>query len=313
MVNSAETLSAGPRPDESWLIHLARLVRWELFLIWRRVLFKSLLGALVGGYLLMLAFILLAYLSASASAALGQANSVRALLGFPLAIQVLAIYVSRLAPLLVCILAGAVVGGEYGFGTLRLVFTHGTSRAQLLLAQILALALLALGVVAAMLVLGALQGVAIGPLVGQMPAAVPAEGWGEMVLYGLALAAALLTYMLIALFMATLGRSVAAGIGLSLGVLFLEGIVTTVLVVLGTVMGSSGGQFLAHVPDWFPVNNTTALMDSVGAQPINFVPLDVTNLASRMGGIHALLVVIAYGAVLIGASYWLLRIRDVTD
>lgn len=301
---------AAPSP---WPLHLARLTRWEMALLWRRRLTLVLGILFVVGYLAVLAVLLL--VNHAASQQTGDANGMGTILGLPGSLVPAAIYASRVLPLLFCILAGAFIGGEYAFGTLRLVLMRGTTRLQLVLAQAAALAIYALLAVAVILVLGLIAGGVLGAMLGISPASwdgVP----GELVSYGLAMALSLLLYALVACFFAVLGRSVAAGVGVALGVLFIEGnVLDGLLPLIGQIPGGVT-SFFGHLPEWLPVENTTILMAHAGASPLAFSILDTVNPLSyvhTVDGTHALLVTLAYCVLLLGGSYLLLRQRDVKE
>ncbi|HEX6123542.1 MAG TPA: hypothetical protein VFY89_10300 [Ktedonobacterales bacterium] len=320
MLETAQQLSSAPRATGSALAHTWRLVRWELFLARRRALAKVLAIILLVGYLLVVGFILASYaITASNSSVDLVLQPIRDLLTFPNSLVVGGIFTARLAPLLICILAGAVIGGEYGYSTQRLAFSRGVGRGQMLTAQVAALGLLALGTAVGMMALSALTGMLLGPAVGGIVTAPGQDGWKEIGAYTLVLALILWVYALLAAFFATLGRSVAAGIGIALGWLFVEGIVASIFQGLGLLPGDFF-KFLGHIPDWFLGINTSALKITTSSAPLNFSLLDAPPGSSALGfgssslslG-HALAVVVAYGVVFVAVSYVLLRSRDITD
>ncbi|MBF6591879.1 MAG: hypothetical protein IVW57_15325, partial [Ktedonobacterales bacterium] len=239
MLESAQNLAAAPRSTGSLLPHTWRLTKWELFLTRRRVMSKVLASILLGGYVIVIGFMLISYsVAASRGATDIELSPLRDLLTFPGVLVVGGIYTAQLGPLMACVLAGALVGSEYGYSTQRLAFSRGAGRGQMLAAQAGALALLALGTVGGMLALSALVGVTFGPAIGGSISAPPPGGWTEIVAYWLVLSLVLFAYASLALFFATLGRSVAAGIGLALGLLFVENIVRFILLGVGTVPGA---------------------------------------------------------------------------
>jgi ABC-type transport system involved in multi-copper enzyme maturation permease subunit len=320
MLETAQQLASAPRSTGSALTHTMRLVRWELFLARRRALAKVLAIILLVGYLLAVGFILASYAVASSNGAVDlELQPVRDLLTFPNSLLVGGIYSARLAPLLVCVLAGAVIGGEYGYSTQRLAFSRGVGRGQMLAAQVAALGLISLGTSVAMMALSALTGVLLGPAVGGIITGPGQDGWREVGAYTLVLSLILWVYALLAAFFATLGRSVAAGIGISLGWLFIEGIIASIFQGLGFLPGSFF-KFLGHIPDWFLGVNTSALKITTSSAPLNFSFLDAPPGTSALGFgattlslAHALAVVVAYAVVFVAVSYLLLRSRDITD
>ncbi len=211
-----EARTRTPGPVEETL----RLGMWNVFLAWRRTMSKVLLGLLLGAYALLVLSLLLLYALAVANS--DEVTGVRAILTFPTSLALPGALVRYLAPIFAAILAGALVGGEYAFGTYRLSLARGNSRAQVLGGQILAMAFIALIVSALMLALGLLVGVTLGPLLGSDLVIPYPDGWVQILWYWLALSLNIWGYMLVALFFATWGRSAAAGIGGALGVFIVE-------------------------------------------------------------------------------------------
>lgn len=343
-----------------WLLHMWRLTRWTLLAAWRRVMSKVLLGILLGLFMLILGFVVLGYAIAQSAPVQGQvcapvattpvqsgngqsggpqpvecqplppeqqqairdqqAAAVRATLTFPQSVLLAGGYATFMGLIVLSILAGAVIGGEYGFGTIRLILSRGTGRAQLLTAQVAALALLALGISLMMVLLGIAVGFSLGPLLG---ASVPALSGGGMVAlaaYWLAISLHLFAFAAIAFLLATLARSTAAGIAVPLGYYVFETIVSTVLLVLIQVIHGTLGDFLRHVPDWLLnvnlgvvtskaqtalLTSTSLFQDTSGGGGASLLP--------SIGLAHALLVSLGYCAVLIGVPYVILRRRDITD
>lgn len=302
----------GLSPPAPWPLHLAYLVRWEMILLWRRRLVLVLGIILVVGYLLALAGLLL--VNHAASQQTNSANALGSIIGLPGALTPVAVYASRVLPLMFCILAGAFVGGEFGFSTLRLVLMRGTTRLQLVLAQVATLAIYALLAVALMLLLGLLSGSLFGLLLGISPSS-SAGVSGEVANYGLAMALSLLLYALLAFFFSVLGRSVAVGIGVGLGALFIEGnVLDGIFYLIGTIPNSPVASFFGHIPEWLPVENTSLLMAHAGASPLTLDPLNaVSPYFDKVDSTHALLVTVVYCVVFVGLSYLLLRQRDVRE
>lgn len=291
-----------------WPLHFARLVGWEVTLLWRRRVAIALVILLVLAYALMTGVLVLAF--QAASQALQSANPVAPFLSMPGVWLPAAIFAGRLLPLLIAILAGAYVGGEFSFGTLRLVLIRGTTRLQLVLAQTVTLAinaLLAVALVGGMAwlsatVLGSVLGIAPGDMRGMAD---------EVVHLGLAMVLSLLLYALTALFFAVLGRSVAAGIGGGFALLFFEAIADNILPAFqGSKPGTIAG-FLGHLPEWLPVENTTLLMAHAGAKPLALAAPDA--YLAAVDATHALWVIVGYCVALVALAYLILWRRDVRE
>ncbi|HLY30658.1 MAG TPA: hypothetical protein VKQ36_06495 [Ktedonobacterales bacterium] len=345
-----------PTPTGGWLLQTLRMTRWTLYLAWRRVMGKVLLGVLLGLFVLVVSVIILIYFTiANASVSGGsscaptpttpvstaqpssngsstfvcqaptpaEAQQAQAaqqqaadqfrdtLLLFPGSLEVAATYTSYLGVLLLAILAGALVGGEYGFTVLRLSVSRGVTRAQHFIGQAAAMGIISLIISAGMLLLGALIGVTIGPLLGGSLLAPSPRGIVELLGYWLALALNLFAYATLAQSFATLTKSTAGGIGISLAYVIVETVATGLLTTIGlalTVIGNTSGPFLQHIPDWFMGNALGALRQYAGAYPYS---LAVGTAPMTLA--QALLVPVGYCAVLLGGAYLVFRRRDITE
>lgn len=313
-LETLETLanpSAAASPVRGWLLATWRLALWDLYLAWRRVMAKVLPGLLLGSYVLVVLFVLLFYAEAVATRADG-ASTIRDLLTFPHALALPGYLLRFLGPLLAGILAGAVVGAEYAFGTHRLSLSRGMSRAQVLSAQVTSLALTALAASGVVLLLAAVIGVTLGPALGSDLIIPLPDGWLQIGVYWLALALNLWAYMLVALFLATLGRSAAAGIGGALGLILVELVLTFIIVpiiafVLERDQLPALAQAVNNSPQLLLGNALGALVSYAGLGPITLMGDPSESLWL------ALVVVAVFCLGLIAGSYALFRSRDVTD
>ncbi len=339
IANTSERADAPPIASTAWLSETWRLARWQLFLARRRLISKILLILLLVFYAIVVFFVGVAYVSVVSSpdpasfqcppnaqgcenpspaeiAAIRQereaaATTIRNLVTFPTSLSIAGIYTRIVGVLFLCILVGALTGSEYGFGTLRLILPRGTGRGQLLAAQVVAIAILALATAGFMLLVAALVGLVLGPIFGATLLFPSAATWAEILKFWLALSFSLFGYALIAFFAGTLGRSTLAGVALPLGYLFLEIFVGNVVVPVVAIFLSGTAdtaERISHIPDWFLGSNTSAIMTQVGQYPLN-LDLGSTGLSFW----RALLVALVYCIVLIGGSYLLLTKRDVTD
>lgn len=350
--------SVVPSSPVEWLLNTWRLTRWYLFAAWRRVMSKVLLGILLGLFVLITGFVVLGFVVTQNSSTVGrdcqpvpaatqqagengnggqvvceplspqqqqqirdeQANAIRAPLTFPGSLQFAGGYTTFMGVILLAILAGAMIGGEFGQGTIRLALSRGVGRSQALTAQATALAILALGIGLGMLLLGTLIGVTIGPALGATLPALPAGGVGALLAYWLAVSLYLFAFAAIAFFLATLARSTAAGIAGPLGYLIFELIAIGVLAIVASLVAGDTGDFLRHVQDWFLGQNLAALT-TAAFQPLAAVVPTFRGGEGGGGGnggqtittAHALLVSLAYCALLVGSTYVIMRRRDVTD
>ena len=298
-----------PAPSGGWLAQFARLVRWELFLAWRRrAMMITLSSLLLAGYLLVvLVEYAIYYGSADGSSTapmLGQS------LSFPGALGVGGSYIADGGVLLFVVLAGVLIGSEYSYSTLRLSLARGVGRGQLLAAQIVALAILALILTALALGLSALMG-GIGTLVG-MPNIVSASVVGvagEVLVYWLALAYNIFAYALVSVWIGTLTRSVAGAIAGPLVFIVVEVVTTDILSALGGAQVDNALlNAISVIPNYLMGVNTSALVTWAGAAPYTF-----TSGTAPVDGWHALIVSAIYCALFILISYLALRNRDVVE
>ncbi|HEY1389378.1 MAG TPA: ABC transporter permease subunit [Ktedonobacterales bacterium] len=332
-------VSAIPAPAGIWITEVFRLTRWELYLAWRRVMAKVLIILMVVAYALVITVVgigLTAIQNQPApqqsfqcppGAVDCQAPSQQELdqeraasiaqfsdpVTFPTSMGFAAAVTRIVGLILICILAGALVGSEYGFSTQRLAFSRGTSRLQMLTAQAVALAVISMVVAAGMLVIGAIVGLLMGPAFGVGVSMPSFGGWMEIIKFFFAFSFSLFAYTLVALAAATLGKSTAAGIGLALGVIVIELILTPILQAIGGALYNFAhvdfGNVLQHIPDWFLGSNVAALLGYAGQYPIGLAPTPSADFSFA----RALLVSLAYCAIFFGGSYFLLSRRDVTE
>jgi len=213
--------------------------------------------------------------------------------------------------ILLVILAGTIVGGEYSGGTVRLVLTRGPTRAQFLLSKISALLLC--------VVLGFFMMVLTGLVVGvllTLPSgiATPLDflqhgDWVHVLLYPLVALFGLFVCTMLALFLATLGRATAVGVAGALIWFVLESVLSGVFNLLAP---GPVGNFLKAVPDYFISNNITILLHN---QTYYFTsdPYFTGNPPLIGSNLHALLVLLGYLVVFLTLSLWVSIRRDITN
>lgn len=302
------TSAQPPVASHHWLPHFARLVRWEMSLLWRRRITAVLTIVIILAYLALQGVILLVY--NTAGQATSGPNPVGDILSIPGTLIPAAVFAGNLLPLLVIILAGAYVGGEFGFGTLRLVLIRGTTRLQLVLAQAVVLGIQSLLAVALMGGLALLAGAVFSGLLG-LPTAGSANITKEALSFGLSMVLSLWLYALVTLFFAVVGRSVAAGIGFGFGLVFVEAVADRFFPLFLGTPDTTPIHFFAHLPEWLPIENTSLLQAHAGAKPLALTGPDL--YYNSVDGTHALLVTLAYCAVAIGLAFFILWRRDVTE
>lgn len=223
------------------------------------------------------------------------------------AVMALAVITGFLTPLII-ILTGAMVGGEYSFGTLRLIFTRGPTRIQFLLAKVLATLICAALGLLAMAIVGLLLGYLLHFGVGSaFDLHFFKAAWlGHAFLYLLMGILGWFTFAMIAVFFGTLGRSITAAIVGGIIWIFIEPVLKISLLLSANSFGSSIGNFLSAIPKYFISTNIDTLLQNQA----NFMQGTSVDAWSDL---HALLIIAAYLVVTIGLSCWLTLKRDVTQ
>ncbi len=199
---------------------------------------------------------------------------------------------------LALVLGALVVGGEYGWGTLKTLLTQRPRRLTVLGAQLGALATVLAGWVLAIFAGCALAGVAIALAEGAPMTWPPA---GDLV-SGLGAGwLVLLTWSLAGVLLATVFRGVALPIGL--GVVWVLGVEMLLTGVVASLLPD-----FEVVTDALPGVNAGALVRAVTVTAPGEAPPGVTDAVT---GTRALLTLLCYTAVLIASAALTVRRRDV--
>jgi len=314
------TSSAGTQTS---LVHLGRqdfmsvvfrLVGMELYKLSRRMMSKVL--GIISVLTVVLVFLLLALLSAVEST-----HSTSVLLLLPLSLYVAIQIAFTLGRILIVILVGVITGAEYSAGTIRLMFTRGPSRTQFLLSKIgAAVSCIVIGVLGITLI-SIVLGQVLNLLTGVVPRFIVGNSlnaaWlGHALLYLLITMLGLFVYAMMALFLATLARSTAAGIaGVLVWALVIEPVLGVVCNGIASITNGATADLLRAIPDYFIGNNISALQQN---QEVALFPGSIVQLAAQanprpLSDIHALLVLAGYLILFIGLAWWVNERRDVTN
>ena len=197
------------------------------------------------------------------------------------------------------------VGSEFGWDTLKTLFTQRPGRGEIFAAKMLALGVVILPFVLVLFGAGAIAGVVIAQLEGIAITWPSAQSVVEGILAGwLVLAVWAAVGVLLAI--ATRGTSLAIGIGI-LYSLVIEGLVSALA---GSI------DLLEPVVDFFLRANAYSLVRPLGGADSATGDSAATDGPGAFSGpfvdgSQALVVLIAYVVVLLGASAWILRRRDV--
>ncbi|HEY7983125.1 MAG TPA: ABC transporter permease subunit [Ktedonobacterales bacterium] len=318
---------AAPRANGDWLTLTLRLTRWNLFQMWRRLMSKILLGLLLGFFALAMLGLLLAF-AASSGQSTQASSGIADLLTFPRSTALAVEYVAFFGVVFTCILTGAVVGGEYGFNTLRLALSRGIGRGQVIVAQTLALLALAFGTALGIALVGTLVGIIVGPLLGGTPEGLAGDGVTQLLGYIGATGLRIFTYTMIALLFATLTRSTAGGIGGALGFIVVELVALPIITVIITVQRAVALATHLTLPGYVDVlsfvravfiqTNADALVGAAREGPLSLNLAPVARQATAFlptppSAAQAFLVLLVWCGAAGALSYWLTRQRDVTD
>ena len=204
-------------------------------------------------------------------------------------------------PFIAVILAAAVLGGEYGWGTLRPVLSKGTGRWPLLTSKVAVVLL----VTAAILLILSVSVAISGFIAEAVLSPSEAESYGDvswvnlLALYG-RMIYGFLPYITLALFVVVLTSSNGVGIGLSLGYYIAE---TVILVPILTIF------------DWSDKVFAFLLGPSVDAWQSIEGGADAGREIATIGGIsdmaHGFILVTIYAVALAAAAIALFLRRDI--
>jgi ABC-type transport system involved in multi-copper enzyme maturation permease subunit len=213
---------------------------------------------------------------------------------------------------LVAILAGAVVGGEYSLGTIRLLLSRGPGPVQLIAAKMVALAIVLFAGIGLTVGLGAGIGLMLALLTGA-----PVQWsfltfdfvWRLLVLWGVT-TLALMIYAFVALLAATLTRSSAGGIAGAIIYAVVERAASNLLPFFASRLTSPAiSTFFLKVQVYLMDANVAALIQRAETGPLANGAVPPT----LPGSTHALMTLGLYGLLCFGLSALLVFRRDVTS
>jgi ABC-2 type transport system permease protein len=193
-----------------------------------------------------------------------------------------------------------VQGSEFGWGTIKTLYTQRYGRLTMLFGKIAALAVLVLVMVVALFAVDAASSWVIALIDGK-PVAFP----GAAVILQ-AIVAAFLIFGFWAVFgfaLATIFRQSAMAIGLGLAYALV------VELLIFSLLRGFGGKVVQEIEQWFPIANTGYLARSFGEIRFKGIPPTPAPFADAT---HAVLLLLLYVAVFTAIAAWLTRSRDVT-
>lgn len=208
--------------------------------------------------------------------------------------------VQSVGAVLVVILAASAIATEFGWGTIRTLLPRGAGRTPFLTAKLVALLLF----LAVVVLLGYLVALGASIFVTALEDLDTGLG-GDFLPQTLAAlgrtAYVMLPYLALTFLVALWTRSTAAGIGIGLSVLFLEGLFTSLITLGDSPLERLPAALLSRNVDAVMAPNSAGLGGTF-AQPATDLPDPW-----RAAGVLAL-----YIAAFIGLAYWVFRRRDIT-
>jgi ABC-2 type transport system permease protein len=194
-----------------------------------------------------------------------------------------------------------VQGSEFGWGTIKTLYTQRFGRLAMLAGKLGALAVLVLVMVVALFAVDAGSSTVIATIDGKtlgFPAA-------DVILK--AIAAGFLIFSFWAVFgfaLATVFRQSAMAIGLGLAYALV------VELLIFSLLRGFGSETVQQYQQWFPIANTSYMGQSFGTISFKGIPPGPAPYADAT---HAVIVLLAYSVVFIALTVWLTRTRDVTS
>ncbi len=242
-----------------------------------------------------------------------QKEAVSASLRLPSSLSTSVSVINYIGTISLLILTGSIVGGEYATGTIRLMLTRGPTRTQFLLAKISTVIICVLITVFLLILVGIIVGALFNLTTGIAVdfSFFTGEWLFHAILYVLIAALGLFMYAMIALCLATLGKTTAAGIAGGLIWWFLENPLERILIIVGTLNKGPIGNLLQSIPDYFIGSNISALRDHQNQYLINGAT-QATSITNTHD-IHAIIVLVVYLVAFIGIAWWVNHQRDVTN
>ncbi|HEY7034885.1 MAG TPA: ABC transporter permease subunit [Thermomicrobiales bacterium] len=200
----------------------------------------------------------------------------------------------------VIILTSSLIGTEFGWGTIRTLLPRARSRESLMAAKSVA----ALAFVVATVLVGTVVAFGASALVTSLenlPGGLGPDGAARTLLAVVRTTYAMVPYAALALLITTWTRSVAAGIGIGLSVLFLESLILTILGAAGDVFDRVPGALISRNVQTLLRANCDGLRTCFSGGNDAYPPQW-----------RAALVLALYSAVFVALAFQRFRARDIT-
>jgi len=230
-------------------------------------------------------------------------------LRLPASLQVARQIVDVVGLVLMVIIAGTIVGGEYSVGTIRLMFTRGPTRTQFFLAKIGAVLICTVLMVIVMTLIGILTGALLNLITGiGIDFGFFNNSWLlHSVLNLLISMLRLFMFAIIALCFSTLGRATAGGIAGGLIWWGVEAILSSIFIAIGAFTTGALGDVAKAIPNYFIGNSVGTLSQNQDHY------ISAATKASSVSDLQALIVLAVYMILFIGVAWWVNQKRDVTN
>ena len=227
-------------------------------------------------------------------------ESFREIFVLPSAMSEMMVGTLGIAPILIMILGGSIVGAEYGMGTLRTVLTKGIGRWPLLTSKFALIVLAAAAVLVAVSVVTVVASLLAAVIPPSEDGGVADVGkWSDVLItFGKSLYA-LAPYAALGGLLAVLTQSSAVSISVSLGYYVVELIVTPLMRVNETLEKFTDFILGGSVSNWMQAE---------------FVSVEVNNqggLSEQPETMQAFLVLLAYIVVFVAVALWVFQRRDI--
>ncbi len=285
---------------------MTRLIASELFKLRKRLMSRVLLYVLIG-IIIVLYFLLLAVSKVTIPGhGAGEIGDIQNLLGLPVAIPFALYITSTFGAVLAVILVASCIGSEYNWRTIRTMLICSESRFKLLGAKLISAGIFILiGMIIAVIAgfLMSLLTTAIGGYAFDFGFMDGEYVWNQFAQFWRTFFV-LIPYSLIGFLLAIMGRSAMPGIGLGIGIIFLEGIITA-------FMRLASG-WVAKVPDYLLAANVQAI-NSLSDLPRGFEEMGRSDVTFQLPGTtHAFVTLAIYCLAFLAIAFYLFRRRDVT-
>lgn len=204
------------------------------------------------------------------------------------------------------VLGGSWSGNEYGWGTVRLVLTRRPNRIQFALGGLIILLIAMALVLLVIMLFGTVAGIVVAILTGS--SAFTSSDFSGSFLLVLAKSYAatwfvMSFYVLLAFAAGTVFQSVAAGIGIGIGL-------TVAQIVAFGIFSGLGGAWKT-VADHFPFQYTSQMVNRVVSEGTVH---GFTSVSSTSPGVEESIVALAiYSAILLAITLYMARSRDITS